>query len=313
MIRRMLIAADGRAESLAALRLARTLAEAKGMEGEVVTVLQPAMPWMYDPMAGAAAVYWDALDAQKDMQRAAVRTQLAAVGGAAAGWPVEAVVGPCALTIARHAAERGAELIVMGSGRHEWSDRLLGHETVLDVLRVAHTPVLAVPSDGGELPRSALVATDFSEQSMAAARAAVGLLAPEAVVHVVNVSWTPAVEVAWAALDTWSETYEAGAWARLDEVAEELRRPGRTVHTHLLKGDLADALLAFAEREHVELVATGSHGYGFVSRAILGSLSTRMVRGAHCAVLVAPPRTPSAALHGEEAAAEHALAAGSAR
>lgn len=310
MKRRILIAADGHAESLAALRLARTLAEAKGLVGEVLTVLQPATPWIYDPISGAAAVYWDALDVQKDAQREAVRAQLATVGGAAAGWPLEAVVGPCALTIARHAAERGAGLIVMGSGRHEWRDRLLGRETVLDVLRVAHTPVLAVPSDGGELPRSLLVATDFSEQSMAAARAAVGLLAADAVVHVVNVSWTPAVEVARATLDTWSETYDAGAWTRLDEVAQELRRPNRTVRTHLLKGDLPGELLAFAEREQVELIATGSHGYGFVSRAILGSLSTRLVRGAHCAVLVAPPRTPSAALHAEEAEAEHALATG---
>jgi nucleotide-binding universal stress UspA family protein len=312
MNRRMLIAADGRAESLAALRLARALSETRGMKGEVLTVLQPVTPWMYDPMTGAAAVYWDALDVQKDAQREAVRAQLAAVGGAAAGWPLEAVVGPCALTIARGAAERGAALIVMGSGRHGWSDRLLGRETVLDVLRVAHHPVLAVPADHGELPRKALVATDFSEQSLDAARAAVALLAPGAEVHVVNVSWVPAVEVAWAAAGSWTETYEAGARTRLEEIARELAGPGRVVHTHLLKGDLADELLAFAERERVDLVATGSHGYGLISRAILGSLSTRLVRGAHCAVLVAPPRTPSAALHGEAAGAEHPLAVGAA-
>jgi nucleotide-binding universal stress UspA family protein len=313
MNRQMLIAADGRAESLAALRLARALSETQGVEGGVVTVLQPTAPWTYDPMTGAAAVYWDTLDVQKDAQREAVRAQLAAVGGAAAGWPLEAVVGPCALTLARRAEERGAGLIVMGRGRHEWSDRLLGRETVLDVLRVAHLPVLAVPADHAGLPRKALVATDFSEQSLDAARVAVGLLAPEAEVHVVNVSWTPAVEVAWAAPDSWADTYETGARSRLEEIARELAGPGRVVHTHLLKGDLADVLLAFAERERVELIATGSHGYGFFSRAILGSLSTRMVRSAHCAVLVSPPRTPSAALHFEEAGAEHPLAAGSVR
>jgi len=312
MNRRMLIAADGRAESLAALRLARALAETRGMEGEVVTVLQPVTPWVYDPISGAAAVYWDTLDVLKDAQGELVRVQLAAVGGTASGWPLETVVGPCALTLARRAAERGAGLIVMGSGRHEWTDRLLGRETVLDVLRVAHLPVLAVPADHGDLPRKALIATDFSEQSLDAARAAVGLLAPEAEVHVVNVSWTPAVEVAWAALDSWTETYEAGALTRLEEIGRELAGPGRIVHTHLLKGDLADELLAFAERERVELIATGSHGYGLISRAILGSLSTRVVRSAHCAVLVAPPRTPSAALHGGKAGAEHPLAAGAA-
>jgi nucleotide-binding universal stress UspA family protein len=309
----MLIAADGRAESLPALRLARALSETRGLEGEVVTVVQPAAPWMYDPMGGAAAVYWDALDVHKDAQREAVRAQLAAVGGIAAGWRLEAVVGPRALTLARRAAERGAGLIVMGSGRHEWTDRLLGRETVLDVVRVAHLPVLAVPADGGALPRRALVATDFSEQSLDAARAAVRLLAPEAEVHVVNVAWMPAVDAARPAADSWAVTYEAGARARLEELARELAGPGRAVHAHLLRGDLSEVLLAFAERERVELVATGSHGYGFFSRAILGSLSTRLVRSAHCAVLVSPPRTTSAALHGDGAAAEHPLAAGAVR
>ena len=309
---RMLVATDGHPQSLGALRVARALAEKFGLRGDAVTVLQPAVPAMYDPMFGAAAAYGDVLESLLEAQREKARRQLAEVGGPAAGWPLEALMGSRAVAISRRAAQEGAELIVMGSGRHEWADRWLGHETVLDVLRVAHLPVLAVPEAARELPRRALVATDFSERSLDAGRVAVGLLAPDAEVHVVHVSLAPAVEVAWAAADAWTTAYEAGARTRLAEVARGLEGPGRAVHTHLLRGDPAAELLALAERERADLLATGSHGYGFLSRAILGSVSTRIVRHAHCAVLVVPPRAPSTEPRTEDVEERLHLTAGAA-
>ena len=41
--------------------------------------------------------------------------------------------------------------------------------------------------------------------------------------------------------------------------------------------------------ETPDLIVAGSHGHNFLSRLLLGSVSTRLVRSAHCSVLVAPP------------------------
>jgi len=290
----MLVAADGSPQTLGALHFARHLAESRELDAEVVTVVEPSATWLYDPAAGAAATYTGILDAVAESRRSAVRNQLSAVGGAADRWPVRVVVGPRSLAIAGHAESSGARLIVMGSGRHTWVDRWLGRETVLDMIRVTRVPVVSVPADTRQLPRKALVATDFSEQSLEAARFGVRLLASEAEIHLVHVSWTPAVDVAAASLGAWTATYEAGARVRLEEAARELEGPGRTVRVHLLSGELSDELLSFAQRERVDLIVSGSHGYGFVTRVILGSVSTQLVRGARCPVLVSPHRASSA-------------------
>jgi nucleotide-binding universal stress UspA family protein len=61
-----------------------------------------------------------------------------------------------------------------------------------------------------------------------------------------------------------------------------------TVTPISLLGDPAAAVLAFAAAQGVDLIAAGSHGYGTIARTFLGSVSTRLVRGAECSVLVAP-------------------------
>src|SRR6185295_13974515 len=62
-----------------------------------------------------------------------------------------------------------------------------------------------------------------------------------------------------------------------------------TADRTLLAGDPAKSLLEHARRNQMDLIATGSHGFGFLTRLWLGSVSQRLVRGARCSVLVAPP------------------------
>jgi len=62
----------------------------------------------------------------------------------------------------------------------------------------------------------------------------------------------------------------------------------RTVHLH---GDVADALLAFLETEHQDLVIVGSRGLTPGRRLLMGSVSSSLVNDAPCPVLVVrPPR-----------------------
>jgi nucleotide-binding universal stress UspA family protein len=58
--------------------------------------------------------------------------------------------------------------------------------------------------------------------------------------------------------------------------------------TVVLHGDPAKELLAFAEQEGIELIATGSRGFSAVRGSVIGAVPTALVRAARCSVLVMP-------------------------
>jgi nucleotide-binding universal stress UspA family protein len=93
----------------------------------------------------------------------------------------------------------------------------------------------------------------------------------------------------------------AGIAPKLVAVARELEPPpGVRVEYVLLHGEPAHELLAFAEERRIDMIAAGAHGRSALGRLMLGSVSTTLVRKAHCWVLVAPadrngPDTPDEA------------------
>lgn len=58
------------------------------------------------------------------------------------------------------------------------------------------------------------------------------------------------------------------------------------VKVHAVVGDAGREITAFAEREAADLIIIPSHGYGFFKHLLLGSVAERVVRLAHCPVLV---------------------------
>ena len=58
------------------------------------------------------------------------------------------------------------------------------------------------------------------------------------------------------------------------------------VKVHAVVGDAGREITAFAEREAADLIVIPSHGYGFFKHLLLGSVAERVVRLAHCPVLV---------------------------
>lgn len=51
-------------------------------------------------------------------------------------------------------------------------------------------------------------------------------------------------------------------------------------------GEPVDELLAFANREEIDVIVIGSTGKGFLKRKVLGSVSDKVVRNAKCSVYV---------------------------
>jgi hypothetical protein len=79
----------------------------------------------------------------------------------------------------------------------------------------------------------------------------------------------------------------------MEQIAEQIRaEKGVTVDVTLLNGDPAEELLSLGSRLNVDLIVAGSHGHGFLGRIVMGSVSTRLLRGARSSVMIVPPEEP---------------------
>ncbi|CAN6289370.1 unnamed protein product [Urochloa humidicola] len=62
--------------------------------------------------------------------------------------------------------------------------------------------------------------------------------------------------------------------------------PSVRVETCVEKGDPRDVICSAAEKAGADMVVMGSHGYGFLQRALLGSVSNHCVQNCKCPVVV---------------------------
>lgn len=219
--------------------------------------------------------------------------QMREAAGDVPDWSVEVFWGGVPHTVARAAHDLHAPCIVMGLGRHRPVDRLLGGETALRTVRHADCPVLAVPPDFGAMPRTVVAGIDFSDTSGHALRAALPLLGPEPTLHLVH-AWQPV-----GRLDLVGTPYDANYRrelpGRIARFVEGLGLPrGVTVRTETVEGRPADQLLALAKENGADLIVVGRHGRGALERLLVGSVATRVLRGAECTVLVVPEPPPGA-------------------
>ncbi len=200
-------------------------------------------------------------------------------------WPLSIAYGSPSNTIAELADHTQRRLIVMGLHVHPRRDRWLGRETALQVMRRANCPVLAVDSNRRTIPRRTLLAIDFSPSSIAAAAEALRVIGDTGPVYFAHV--VPRTAVPFDAGP--QPMYEPAVQLRLAFVERGLEIPPH-VETRIvvLRGDPATELLAFAEQEGIELIATGSHGVSAFRGSVIGSVPTVLVRAARCSVLVVP-------------------------
>ena len=271
-----------------ALRVAQLLARRDRVNAHVLTVVRPlALPSSL--LSGVDQDAWQ--EVRRQQQLASVRQRLHETVGQTAHFSVGAESGSPAPTIARIARERGAELILVGIDAHGAPRRAETEDAALQVTRTADVPVIAVPPNVALLPRRALVAMDFSEASVRAARAALVTLTDGGTLTLAHVA--PDVDFSEMGKEGWGQIYDRGVASLLEQLAGELRIPGEVdVETVVVSGDPSTHLLEIAARGAFELVAAGSQTAPWVEWHLTGSVSTRLLRGARCAVLIAPPADP---------------------
>jgi hypothetical protein len=92
------------------------------------------------------------------------------------------------------------------------------------------------------------------------------------------------------------EPYERWVGEQLASLELQLVVPqGVNVTSTAIRGKPAPALLAYAAKVGADLIATGTHGRGFVARALLGSVTSQLLRASTCSLLTVP-RNPLSTL-----------------
>lgn len=281
----VVVATDGRSECAGPIDIARRLARRLNADIAIVAVCRPHAPIV--PHAQFALDYGLAAWLRSELTQR-VRSQCALLADTSDlhAPHIDVREGEPTAEIARFADKREAQLIVLGLGHHEVVDRIFGDETALKVARVAHAPLLAVPGEAPPAMRSAVVGIDFSDASLSAAQAAIRLLDDGGILRIVYVvpkTRTIADDVIPR------EEEERYLRHRFVQFVGRLTVPaGIAVREVRLDGEPARELLRHAAEVGADFVAVGSHGRGFVERLILGSMTTKLLRGAQCAVLVVP-------------------------
>jgi Universal stress protein UspA and related nucleotide-binding proteins len=278
-----IIAAVGGVDPESVLRAARVLAPASAGVVAVAVLGWPSMGILDETLWTIPSYEEDRFaDCTADLV-----ARLDAFGGAAASWPRKVVRGAPALALTELARAQHASMLIVGIGRHRPLDRIFGAETALRIIQRTPCPVLVVHPEFDGPFHDAVIATDFSPASAAAARAVIPLLSPVATVHVVHV-WEP------DATNDARHAAAADAYARA--LPERFRRftgllempSGVTVKTVTRDGRAAERLLGYAAAHHADVVVAGRHGHGLLQRLLVGSQTTALLRAADRSLLIAP-------------------------
>ncbi len=133
--------------------------------------------------------------------------------------------------------------------------------------------------------QSVVVPMDFSDDSIAAIDTALQLVEDPSHVHVIHVLPVLAAAepgVIWETVDDHSRSKHAKA--ALAERLSDSKYAGLTIE--VVVGDPGHEIADFSERLGAQLIVVPSHGRTGLRRLLIGSVAERIVRLAHCPVLV---------------------------
>ncbi len=284
-----------------AVKLAGRLA---GGLGASVTVVYP-----YSPLLSSVPA-----DAVEERVREEVQTllpdsqELAGVSyrWSSSSWPIHALHAM--------AAYEDAGLIVIGAARRGIAAHL--HVSLMErLVHGAPCAVLVAPAgyadrDVGRWRRVGVGFTDSTEGRMALRLGYELAVSFDGELSVLAASWLSPVIRGYAGMAIAMSTLEAETYTAtgtsVERAVAELD-PDRWVNTQTIEGDPREVLVE--QSEELDLLVLGSRAYGPLRHVLLGSVSARVIREAHCPVLVVPRGSQP---DGNEAESERAAVSASA-
>lgn len=208
-------------------------------------------------------------------------------------------VGSPAEAIVQYAEEHGVDLIVMSShgrtGSSRWvygsvAEKVMHHAPCATAIIRAHVEVamfqnrkLLVPLDGSDLAERAL---EPALALAAAVQSDVLLLRVVVGREPLPESMTPAGDQAKAALEAATSREVAEAEAYLQRIYTSRNNQHLFFDVQSTDGDIADAIVSYADSHGVDLIVMSSHGRSGLGRWFHGSVAEKVLRGADCATLI---------------------------
>jgi nucleotide-binding universal stress UspA family protein len=202
--------------------------------------------------------------------------------------------GSPALVILEEAANRQADLILMGTHGRSGPKRFLSGSVADEVLRKSRIPVLLVgPASTDDWPTDRPLHIIAALDGSALAEAALG--------PAVRLSETLAGDLLLLrAVDTDSEVSDAARY--LESVGARLWGQGRVPHTRAVIGSAISVITEAAGDWPADVIAMATHGRSGLAQLVMGSVTTATLRAARVPLLVV---RPPAMGHSEESQSHH--------
>jgi universal stress protein E len=293
-IRSILVATDLLPSSDSVVAGAAALASRAGAELHLLTALEiPPMPY---PGTTTAVDFQSQIHkARRTLHEQADR----ALPENASCHSYHVAIDPAPRAILERAAAVGADLIVIGPHRpRAFRGPILGN-TADRILRSANVPVLLVP-DTLEFPlRTVVSPIDLSDPARGALDQAfvwsgsLGDTDTDSGLPGVSLRVIHVIPKHYASYDIPFDRAVIGPQLHT-EIEDAQRRVGSAssvdVREEAVWGNAPSTeILKYAETEGADLLVMGTHGYGAVGRALIGSVTSRVARAAPCAMLLVPP------------------------
>lgn len=87
-------------------------------------------------------------------------------------------------------------------------------------------------------------------------------------------------------LETELRNHATKAVAKAEKIIKDKFAESVSVQTEVIPGNVKEIIIDEAQKFEADVIVVGSHGYGFLSRVLLGSISDFVVHHAPCSVLV---------------------------
>lgn len=286
-IRRILCPVDFSEFSQAVLAHAAAFAQLFGSEVTVLHVFATAVP----PAGSATYPAWLL---QVPEARTSIADELslllAPLSSTGVRLRTRVAEGDTAAEIVRHAAEHGADLVVMGTHGRRGFDRLTLGSVAEKVLRKAPCPVLTVPLGAAGAAtdvsvRRILCPTDSSTCSERAMDYALSLSeradAAVTALHVVETTETRPESRAMTEMEKWRCDTEL----RVLEQINAARAGGTRIANAVALGRPYLEILRMVQERAIDMIVMGVRGRGPFEMALFESTTNHVVRRAACPVM----------------------------
>ncbi len=295
MFAKILVPLDGSPLAEMALKPALTLA--KWADSRVYLLRVPAYQQVIIPDAAGEALLWDESIEKSARDEAQAYLQRMQAIHPEQKICLRLVEGDEAGAIVDVAEEEAIDLIIMSTHGYSGLTRWVLGSVTEKVLRAAPCPVLVVRSE--EPMRNVLITVDGSELSHTALvpglEAARRLGADVCLLRVYQageLTRDERVQLDWIDQEKHSKLHEgarASALAYLHGLARQSELPGQEIRVAAMEGSPAHTILDFAQAQGYELIVMASHGRSGLRRWVYGSVTEKVMRGAHCNVLITRP------------------------